>query len=63
MANLDLIGADHVMMEADYPHGDGTFPHTMANAERLLAGLDAETRHKIMQGNARRVFNLPEQEG
>jgi len=51
-----------VMMEADYPHGDGTFPHSMANADRLLAGLDAESRYKIMQGNARRVFNLPEPE-
>jgi len=60
VANLDAIGIDHVMMEADYPHGDGTFPHTMANAARLLAGLDDESRYKIMQGNARAVFNLPE---
>jgi len=60
--NLAAIGVDHVMMEADYPHGDGTFPHSMANAERLLAGLDEESRYKIMQGNARRVFNLPEPE-
>jgi predicted TIM-barrel fold metal-dependent hydrolase len=58
--NLDAIGADHVMMESDYPHGDGTFPHSLANAERLLAGLDPGVRHQIMQGNARRVFNLEE---
>ncbi len=58
--NLDAIGVDHVMMEADYPHGDGTFPHSMANAERLLKGLDDDVRYKIMQGNARRVFNLEE---
>jgi len=62
VANLEAIGIDHVMMEADYPHGDGTFPHTMANAERLLAGLGEEARYQIMQGNARRVFNLPEPE-
>jgi predicted TIM-barrel fold metal-dependent hydrolase len=62
VANLEAIGIDHVMMEADYPHGDGTFPHTMANAERLLAGLGKEARYQIMQGNARRVFNLPEPE-
>ena len=50
------------MMEADYPHGDGTYPRSMANAERLLGGLDPGTRYKIMQGNARRVFDLPEPE-
>ena len=60
VANIDLIGVDHVMMESDYPHGDGTFPNSLANAERLLAGVDAGARHQIMQGNARRVFRLEE---
>ena len=58
--NLDAIGVDKVMMETDYPHGDGTFPHSLANAEELLKDLDDEVRYKIMQGNARRVFGLPE---
>jgi len=60
VANLDAIGVDNVMIETDYPHGDGTYPNSLANARRLLAGLDDETRYKIMQGNARRVFNLTE---
>ena len=38
-------------METDYPHGDGTFPHSMANAAQLLDGLDDDARYKIMQGN------------
>jgi predicted TIM-barrel fold metal-dependent hydrolase len=46
------------MIETDYPHGDGTYPNSVANANRLLAGLDEDVRYKIMQGNARRVFNL-----
>jgi predicted TIM-barrel fold metal-dependent hydrolase len=58
--NLDAIGIDNVMIETDYPHGDGTFPNSRANARRLLAHLDPESRYKIMQGNARRVFNLTE---
>ena len=33
------------------------FSHEMV---RELAGLDEATRYKIMQGNARRVFDLPE---
>jgi predicted TIM-barrel fold metal-dependent hydrolase len=58
--NLDAIGIDNVMIETDYPHGDGTFPNSQANARRLLSHLDEESRYKIMQGNARRVFNLTE---
>jgi predicted TIM-barrel fold metal-dependent hydrolase len=58
--NLDAIGIDNVMIETDYPHGDGTFPNSRANAWRLLSHLDEESRYKIMQGNARRVFNLTE---
>jgi predicted TIM-barrel fold metal-dependent hydrolase len=58
--NLDAIGIDNVMIETDYPHGDGTFPNSQANARRLLSHLDEESRYKIMQGNARRVFNLME---
>jgi len=60
LRNLDVMGADNVMIETDYPHGDGTYPESVANAERLLKEFDDETRYKIMQGNARRVFNLTE---
>lgn len=59
--NLDAIGIDNVMIETDYPHGDGTFPNSQANARRLLSRLEPVARYKIMQGNARRVFNLTEE--
>jgi hypothetical protein len=35
-----------VTFETDYPHADGTWPHSLAVAERLFAGLDADlVRH------------------
>jgi predicted TIM-barrel fold metal-dependent hydrolase len=57
--NLDWIGSDNVMMETDYPHGDSSFPNSVANAHRLLEGYDDDVKYKVMQGNARRVFRLP----
>lgn len=60
LRNLDDLGVDKVMIETDYPHGDGTFPDSLENAMRLLKDFDPETRYKIMQGNARRVFGLGE---
>jgi predicted TIM-barrel fold metal-dependent hydrolase len=58
--NLEWIGIDNVMMETDYPHGDGSFPNSVANAHRLLDGHSDEVKYKVMQGNARRVFGLEE---
>jgi predicted TIM-barrel fold metal-dependent hydrolase len=56
--NLESIGSDNVMMETDYPHGDGSFPDSVANAHRLLDGHSDEVKYKVMQGNAQRVFGL-----
>ncbi|HSS09244.1 MAG TPA: amidohydrolase family protein, partial [Acidimicrobiales bacterium] len=56
--HLDEIGWDNVMMETDYPHGDGTFPHSLARAKELLAPYSSEQQYQVMQGNARRVFRL-----
>jgi predicted TIM-barrel fold metal-dependent hydrolase len=58
LAQLDAIGADQVTFEVDYPHADGTWPHSKAVAEQLLAGLDDETVHKLVRGNTIRMLGL-----
>ena len=55
---LDAIGADQVTFETDYPHADGTWPHSKAVAEKLFAGLDDETVAKIVRGNTIDLFQL-----
>jgi predicted TIM-barrel fold metal-dependent hydrolase len=57
-ANLEAIGVDNVMVESDYPHTDSTWPHSLETARKRLAGLSAEDTWKILQGNARRLFNF-----
>jgi predicted TIM-barrel fold metal-dependent hydrolase len=61
--HLEEIGLDNVMMETDYPHGDGSFPNSMARAQELLAGYSPEQQYQVMQGNARRVFGLDDHAG
>jgi predicted TIM-barrel fold metal-dependent hydrolase len=56
--NLDAIGFDNVMIETDYPHSDSTWPHSLEHAKKQLAGLSEENRHKIMRGNAERLFRF-----
>jgi predicted TIM-barrel fold metal-dependent hydrolase len=55
---LDTIGEDNVMLECDYPHSDSTWPDTIELANKWLGHLSEETRHKIMVGNAMRVYDF-----
>ncbi len=46
------------MFEVDYPHSDSTWPDSRAVAGDVMAGLDPETVHKLVRGNAIRMFGL-----
>jgi len=56
--HLEACGVDNVMIETDYPHSDGTWPRSLANARERLTDCTDEVVYKVTQGNARRVFRL-----
>ena len=56
--SLDVIGEDNVLFEVDYPHTDSTWPDTKKIAEHDFAGLSPEVIHKIVRGNAIRLYQL-----
>ncbi|WP_433467059.1 amidohydrolase family protein [Spirillospora sp. CA-128828] len=58
LESLHRIGVDRVTFETDYPHTDSTWPHTREVAEEMFQGLDADTVHKIVRGNAIRMLKL-----
>jgi hypothetical protein len=58
MKSLEEIGVDSVTFEVDYPHVDSTWPHTRGVAEEMTADLDAETRYKVLRGNAIKMLSL-----
>jgi predicted TIM-barrel fold metal-dependent hydrolase len=58
LAALDAIGPKQVTFETDYPHADGTWPHSRAVAEKLLHGLADDVVHDIVRGNALRMLGL-----
>jgi predicted TIM-barrel fold metal-dependent hydrolase len=49
---------DNLMWANDYPHHEGSWPHSAASIERQMSGLTDESRAKILGGNAVRVFSL-----
>lgn len=54
------VGLEHILFEADYPHTDGTFPHTrkMIHEAMAIAGMDADECYAVLRGNAINAYGL-----
>ncbi len=52
--------APNIMFASDYPHSEGTFPHSKTVVERLFKGVDITETEKaaILGGNAAKLFRL-----
>jgi predicted TIM-barrel fold metal-dependent hydrolase len=55
---LDKVGEDNVLFETDYPHQDGTWPHSRQAAAQQFGHLDQAKIDKIARGNAIRLLAL-----
>jgi predicted TIM-barrel fold metal-dependent hydrolase len=55
---LDQVGENNVMFETDYPHQDGTWPHSRAAAAEQFGMLAQEQIDKLARGNAIALFGL-----
>ena len=56
----DDVGLESILFETDYPHSDGTFPHSRKVAHDLFsaAGMDADACHKVLRDNAIDAYGL-----
>jgi predicted TIM-barrel fold metal-dependent hydrolase len=57
-ATIDRIGADRVLVEVDYPHGDSSWPDSQASLHKSLKGLDPEVVAKVTWKNASELFHI-----
>jgi predicted TIM-barrel fold metal-dependent hydrolase len=55
---IDSVGLDNVLFETDYPHQDGTWPHSREAAAMQFGHLDQAKIDKIARGNAIRLLGL-----
>jgi len=53
------IGVDHICLESDYPHQDGTWPDTQELFRAQLDGFPADDVRKLTWENASRLFDFP----
>jgi hypothetical protein len=56
VANRHLIGVPAIMWGGDYPHTEGTFPHTLEALRWTFAGVDPEEVACMLGANAADVY-------
>lgn len=61
-ATRDRIGIENILVETDYPHGDGTWPDTQALLAEQLADLSQDEVERVTWRNASELFrwDVPE---
>jgi predicted TIM-barrel fold metal-dependent hydrolase len=52
------IGIDNIMWESDFPHVASYYPRSWQEVERVLEGVSAEDRRKVLYENALRVYRI-----
>ncbi|HXJ84846.1 MAG TPA: amidohydrolase family protein [Candidatus Methylomirabilis sp.] len=55
---LEFTGADSLLWGSDYPHDEGTFPHSREVIDRTFQGVAVEDRRKIIGGTAARLYRF-----
>ena len=58
LQNLPITGAAPLLWGSDFPHAEGTYPHSRAVVVELLAKTPADDAARIVAGNAARLFRF-----
>ena len=53
------IGVENIMVETDYPHGDGTWPHTQDLIADVWGHIPADELRRMCYANAAELFRHP----
>jgi hypothetical protein len=53
-----LIGIDHILLESDYPHQDGTWPHTQRILREQIGHFSVDEVRKLTWQNAADLFDF-----
>ena len=53
------IGVENIMVEVDFPHGDGTWPNTQSEIEKYWGHLPVEELRLLTHENAAKLYRHP----
>ncbi len=52
------VGVDKIMWGSDFPHEEGTYPHTRESLAHTYAGIDSDEVARMLSGNAAEVYGF-----
>jgi predicted TIM-barrel fold metal-dependent hydrolase len=55
---IELGFENNILWSSDYPHHEGSFPHSRLSIERQMDFMTDEQRSKVLGLNAARIFNI-----
>ncbi|WP_331769423.1 amidohydrolase (plasmid) [Embleya sp. NBC_00888] len=60
IASRRAVGIERITFETDYPHQDGTWPHTRDILERIADRVEPDELYRIARGNALAMLGMAE---
>jgi predicted TIM-barrel fold metal-dependent hydrolase len=57
--NIVLTGPDCLIWGSDYPHHEGTWPHSQEKLAEQFADIPEDARRKIVGGTAAKIYRFP----
>jgi predicted TIM-barrel fold metal-dependent hydrolase len=58
LQNAAYTGAQSILWGSDYPHSEGTYPHSRDTVHRLALGMDTDVATKVFRANAAELFHF-----
>ena len=56
---IEMLGADHLLFETDFPHPTCLYPESQEHLAQVLARLDPDSRRRVVQDNSVELYKLP----
>jgi predicted TIM-barrel fold metal-dependent hydrolase len=56
---FELLGADNILFETDFPHPTCLYPDSLSWAAKGLEGVAPEVQRKVLQDNAAALYRIP----
>jgi predicted TIM-barrel fold metal-dependent hydrolase len=63
VVNREFTGVEPLLWASDYPHPEGTWPHTQQTLERIFAGVDESERRRITFDTTAHLYGLERLKG
>ncbi len=55
---IPYLGEDNVMWASDYPHADGSYPHSVETVDRIFKDASESVKRKATRDNMKRLYQI-----